>query len=69
MKIRLTRTDLLVLCEVVIWAAGASVMKYGLREIGPLAFATVRFLASAVLMVIWVPSSFWVAWPWSASRP
>lgn len=54
MKIRLTRTDLLVLCEVVIWAAGASVIKYGLREIGPLAFATVRFLASAVLMVIWV---------------
>ncbi len=38
----------------VIWAAGASVIKYGLREIGPLAFATVRFLASAVLMVIWV---------------
>ncbi len=54
MKIRFTRTDLLVLCEVVIWAAGASVIKYGLREIGPLAFAAVRFLASALLMVIWV---------------
>jgi drug/metabolite transporter (DMT)-like permease len=54
MKVHLTRTDLLVLSAVVIWAAGFSVMKYGLREIGPLAFAAVRFLAAAVLLVIWV---------------
>jgi drug/metabolite transporter (DMT)-like permease len=54
MKVHLTRTDLLVLIVVVIWAAGFSVLKYGLREIGPLAFATLRFLASAVLMVIWL---------------
>ncbi len=54
MTIRLTRTDLGVLFVVVIWAATFSVAKYGLREIGPLAFAALRFLASAVLMVIWV---------------
>jgi drug/metabolite transporter (DMT)-like permease len=54
MKIRLTRTDLLVLGGVVIWAAGFSIAKYGLREIRPLAFAAVRFLAAAVLIVVWV---------------
>lgn len=57
MKIRLTRTDLLVLGEVVIWAAGFSAAKYGLREIGPLAFAALRFLAAAVLIVVWL----WIA--------
>jgi len=54
MNVRLTRTDLGVLCVVVIWAGAFSVIKYGLREIDPLAFAAIRFLASAVLMVIWV---------------
>ncbi len=54
MTVRLTRTDLGVLFVVVVWAATFSVAKYGLREIGPLAFAALRFLASAVLMVIWV---------------
>jgi drug/metabolite transporter (DMT)-like permease len=57
MRFRLTRTDLLVLCVVVIWAATFSVVKYGLREIQPLAFATVRFSGAAVLLLIWV----WVA--------
>lgn len=70
MKIHMTRTDLLVLGGVVIWAAGFSIAKYGLREIGPLAFAAVRFLAAAVLIVVWV----WIVegkptirrddWPW-----
>ncbi len=54
MKVRLTRTDLGVLCVVVIWAATFSIVKYALREIEPLAFAAVRFLCSAVLMMIWV---------------
>jgi drug/metabolite transporter (DMT)-like permease len=57
MRFRLTRTDVLVLCVVVIWAATFSVVKYGLREIQPLAFATVRFSGAAVLLLIWV----WVA--------
>ena len=70
MRIRLTRTDLLVLGGVVIWAAGFSIAKYGLREIEPLAFAAVRFLAAAVLIMVWV----WIVegkpairrddWPW-----
>jgi drug/metabolite transporter (DMT)-like permease len=48
------RTDLLVLGSVVIWAVGFSVAKYGLREIAPLAFAAIRFLASAAITVVWV---------------
>lgn len=54
MRVRLTRTDLLVVCVLVIWAATFSVVKYGLREIGPLAFAALRFLVSAALLLMWV---------------
>ncbi len=57
MRVGLSRTDLLVLCVVLIWAATFSVVKVGLREISPLAFASVRFLGAAVLLLIWV----WVA--------
>lgn len=57
MRLRLTRTDVLVLCVVVIWAATFSVVKIGLREISPLAFAAVRFSSAAVMLLIWV----WVA--------
>ncbi len=57
MKVRLTRTDLLVFCVLVIWAATFSVLKYALREIGPLALAALRFLVTAALLLIWV----WVA--------
>ncbi|MGB3903364.1 MAG: EamA family transporter [Anaerolineae bacterium] len=53
----MTRTDVLVLCVVVIWAATFSVVKIGLREISPLAFAAVRFSSAAVMLLIWV----WVA--------
>jgi drug/metabolite transporter (DMT)-like permease len=54
MRVRLTRTDLLVLCVVVIWAAAFSAIKYALREISPLAFTSVRFLGAAVLLLVWV---------------
>ncbi len=54
MSKRWGRTDLLVLGSLVIWAVGFSVAKYGLREIAPLAFAALRFLASAVIIVVWV---------------
>ncbi len=54
MRVHLTKTDLLVLCVVVIWAATFSVIKYGMREIDPLPFAAVRFLVSAALLLIWV---------------
>ncbi len=57
MKVRLTRTDLLVFCVLVIWAATFSVLKYALREIGPLALAALRFLVTTALLLIWV----WVA--------
>ncbi len=57
MRVGFSRIDLLVLCVVVIWAATFSVVKVGLREISPLAFASVRFLGAAVLLIIWV----WVA--------
>ncbi len=54
MKVRLTRTDLVLFCVMPIWAAGFSVVKFALQEIGPLAFAAVRFLTSALLLLIWV---------------
>jgi drug/metabolite transporter (DMT)-like permease len=54
MRVGFSRIDLLVLCVVVIWAATFSVVKVGLREISPLAFAAVRFLGAAVLLIIWV---------------
>ena len=57
MKVRFTRTDLLVFCVLVIWAATFSVLKYALREIGPLALAALRFLVTTALLLIWV----WVA--------
>lgn len=57
MRLQLTRTDMLVLCVVVIWAATFSVVKVGLREISPLAFAAVRFSGAALLLLVWV----WVA--------
>jgi len=70
MRIRLTRTDLLVLCVVVIWGAAFSVIKYGLREISPLAFTGVRFLGAAVILLIfaWMVDGKPVIrredWPW-----
>lgn len=54
MSVRLTRTDLLVIYVLVAWAGTFSVVKYGLGEIGPLAFAALRFLACAALLIIWV---------------
>lgn len=54
MRVRLTGTDLPLLFAVVIWAASFSAVKYALREIGPLSFAAVRFLASAAFLLIWV---------------
>jgi len=54
MRIRLSRTDLLVLCVVLIWAASFSVVKYALREMGPLSFATVRFGTASVMLLVWV---------------
>lgn len=57
MEVRLSRMDLLVLFVLVVWAAGFSVIKYGLREMGPLSFATIRFVAAGILMLGWA----WVA--------
>jgi drug/metabolite transporter (DMT)-like permease len=57
MEVRLSRMDLLVLLVLVIWAFGFSVIKYGLREMGPLSFATLRFVAAGILMLGWA----WVA--------
>lgn len=57
MRVGVSRTDLLVLCVVLIWAATFSVVKVGLREISPLAFASVRFSGAAILLLVWV----WVA--------
>jgi drug/metabolite transporter (DMT)-like permease len=54
MRLRLSRTDLLVLCVVLIWAASFSVVKYALREMGPLSFATVRFGTASVMLLVWV---------------
>jgi drug/metabolite transporter (DMT)-like permease len=53
-KIRVTRTDLLLIYVLVAWATTFSAAKYGLREIGPLAFAALRFLAAAIMLLIWV---------------
>jgi drug/metabolite transporter (DMT)-like permease len=54
MRGRLSHMDVLVLCVVVIWAASFSVVKFGLREMGPLSFATIRFAAGAVFLLVWV---------------
>jgi drug/metabolite transporter (DMT)-like permease len=54
MRGRLSRTDVLVLCVVLIWAASFSVVKFGLREMGPLSFATLRFTAGALFLLAWV---------------
>jgi len=53
MRGRLGRTDLLLLSVVLIWAASFSVVKYALREIGPLAFSSVRFVTASVILLIW----------------
>ncbi|HUV72920.1 MAG TPA: EamA family transporter [Anaerolineae bacterium] len=53
MRGRLGRTDLLLLSVVLIWAASFSVVKYALREIGPLAFSSVRFVTASVMLLIW----------------
>ncbi len=53
MRGRLSRTDLLVLAVVVIWAGSFSVVKYGLREMGPLAFASIRFGTASCVLLIW----------------
>jgi drug/metabolite transporter (DMT)-like permease len=57
MRGRLSRTDVLVLCVVLIWAASFSVVKFGLREMGPLSFASIRFAGAAVFLLAWV----WIA--------
>jgi drug/metabolite transporter (DMT)-like permease len=54
MRISLSRADLLVLCPVFLWAAGFSVIKYALREMGPLSFATARFGIASVMLLAWV---------------
>jgi drug/metabolite transporter (DMT)-like permease len=54
MRISLSRTDLLVLCVTLIWAASFSVVKYALRQMGPLSFATVRFGTASVMLLAWV---------------
>jgi drug/metabolite transporter (DMT)-like permease len=54
MSVRLSRTDLLVLCVVLIWGATFSVVKIGLREMGPLSFATIRFAVAAAMLLVWV---------------
>ncbi|HUW95941.1 MAG TPA: EamA family transporter [Anaerolineae bacterium] len=53
MRARLGRTDLLVLSVVLIWAASFSVVKYALREMGPLAFSSVRFGSASGILLIW----------------
>jgi len=47
----LTRVDLLIFAVVVIWGSVFSVIKYSLQEIGPLAFATARFLGASILLL------------------
>jgi drug/metabolite transporter (DMT)-like permease len=54
MRISLRRTDLLVLCVVLIWGASFSVVKYALREMGPLSFATIRFGSASIMLLVWV---------------
>jgi drug/metabolite transporter (DMT)-like permease len=53
MRINLSRTDVLVLCAVLIWGASFSVVKYALREMGPLSFAAVRFGTASVMLLVW----------------
>lgn len=43
--------DLLVFAVVLIWGSVFSVIKYSLQEIGPLAFATARFLGASILLL------------------
>jgi len=57
MGTRLGRTDLLVLCVMVTWAASFSIVKYGLRDMGPLSYATVRFATATILLLAWA----WIA--------
>lgn len=56
MRVRLTRTDLLLLCAVVVWAGRYSLVKYGPREIAALAFAAAHFRICVGLLVVqaWV---------------
>ena len=47
------RNDLELLCAVLIWSFNVTVVKVGLREVGPLAYNIVRFTcASAVLLIV-----------------
>ncbi|MFQ5886504.1 MAG: DMT family transporter [Anaerolineae bacterium] len=48
---RLTKVDLLLLAVVLIWGSVFSVIKYTLQEIGPLAFATARFLGASIFLL------------------
>ncbi len=48
---RLTKVDLLLFAVVLIWGSVFSVIKYTLQEIGPLAFATARFLGASILLL------------------
>lgn len=49
---RLRKADLLVLMTVVIWGVVFSVIKGALQEFDPLAFTSLRFLASSALLVL-----------------
>ncbi len=56
MRVEVTKSDFLVLLGVTIWGMIPPILKYSLREIDPLAFATVRmFLATALLVaLVWL---------------
>ena len=51
-KSHLTSVDALLLFTVLIWGVNFSVVKFGLAEIPPLAFNSIRFMAVVVTMVI-----------------
>ncbi len=56
MRVEVTRSDGFVLLGFTIWGMGFPIIKYSLREIDPLAFATVRmFLGTAILVaLVWL---------------
>ena len=51
---RLRKADLLVLVTAVIWGVVFSVIKGALKEFDPMAFTSLRFLASSALLVLLV---------------
>jgi drug/metabolite transporter (DMT)-like permease len=50
---RLTRTDLLVLCVVLIWGSAFTVIKCGSRELPALSFAALRLLIATGSVLPW----------------